>query len=162
MRLLLCLELFVMLVLANGAPVVAAGLFKVHWSAPVDGGRLWKDGRPILGESKTWRGVVSGSLACGLFSMATGLGFVFGGVFGLLGLAGDMLSSFIKRRLGLASSARAVALDQIPEALLPMLLAMWWLPVSVWGVILVVVLFTLSNIFASPVLYRLGIRRQPH
>ncbi len=159
---LITLELFVMLVLANGAPVVAAALLKKRWSAPVDGGRLWRDGRPVLGNSKTWRGVVSGALACALFALMTGLGFVFGLLFGLLGLAGDMLSSFIKRRLGLASSARALGLDQIPEALLPMLLAMWWLPVSLWVVLLVVVLFTLSNIYGSPLLYRLGIRRQPH
>lgn len=159
---LITLELFVMLVLANGAPVVAAALLKKRWSAPVDGGRLWRDGRPVLGDSKTWRGVVSGALACALFALMTGLGFVFGFLFGLLGLAGDMLSSFIKRRLGLASSARALGLDQIPEALLPMLLAMWWLPVSLWVVLLVVVLFTLSNIYGSPLLYRLGIRRQPH
>ncbi|PTB91926.1 CDP-archaeol synthase [Marinobacter sp. B9-2] len=159
---LITLELFVMLVLANGAPVVAAALLKKRWSAPVDGGRLWRDGRPVLGNSKTWRGVVSGALACALFALMTGLGFVFGFLFGLLGLAGDMLSSFIKRRLGLASSARALGLDQIPEALLPMLLAMWWLPVSLWVVLLVVVLFTLSNIYGSPLLYRLGIRRQPH
>jgi len=160
--LLITLELFVMLVLANGAPVVAAALLKKRWSAPVDGGRLWRDGRPILGNSKTWRGVVSGALACALFALMTGLGVVFGFLFGLLGLAGDMLSSFIKRRLGLASSARALGLDQIPEALLPMLLAMWWLPVSIWVVLVVVVLFTLSNIYGSPLLYRLGIRRQPH
>jgi len=160
--LLISLELFVMLVLANGAPVVAAGLLKGIWSAPVDGGRLWKDGRPILGKSKTWRGVVSGALACGLFSLITGLGFIFGFMFGVFGLIGDMLSSFVKRRWGLASSARALGLDQIPESLLPMLLAMWWLPVSGWVVIGVVVLFTLSNIFASPLLYRIGIRRQPH
>ncbi|WP_372999408.1 CDP-archaeol synthase [Marinobacter sp.] len=159
---LITLELFVMLVLANGAPVVAAGLLKNRWSAPVDGGRLWSDGRPVFGESKTWRGVISGALACALFALATGPGFVFGLLFGLLGLAGDILSSFIKRRLGLVSSARAVGLDQIPEALLPMLLAMWWLPVSVWVVLIVVALFTLSNIFGSPLLYRLGIRRQPH
>lgn len=159
---LITLELFVMLVLANGTPVVAAGLLKNRWSAPVDGGRLWRDGRPVFGSSKTWRGVVSGGLACALFALLAGLGFVFGLLFGLLGLAGDILSSFIKRRLGLAPSARALGLDQIPEALLPMLLAMWWLPVSYWVVLVVVVLFTLSNILGSPLLYRLGIRSQPH
>ncbi|MEC7376563.1 MAG: CDP-archaeol synthase [Pseudomonadota bacterium] len=159
---LITLELYVMLVLANGTPVVAARLLKHRWSAPVDGGRLWADGRPVFGHSKTWRGVASGALACALFSVVTGLGFVFGALFGLLGLAGDLLSSFIKRRLGLASSSRALGLDQVPEALLPMLLAMWWLPVSLWTVVIVVVLFALSNILASPLLYRLGIRRQPH
>lgn len=159
---LITLELYVMLVLANGTPVVAARLLKDRCSAPVDGDRLWGDGRPVFGHSKTWRGVAFGTLACALFSVATGLGFVFGVLFGLLGLAGDLISSFIKRRLGLDSSARAVGLDQIPEALLPMLLAMVWLPVSAWVVIAVVALFTVSNILASPLLYRLGIRRQPH
>ena len=106
--------------------------------------------------------MVSGALACAVFALFPGLGFLFGLLFGLLGLAGDMLTSFIKRRRGLASSARAIGLDQIPEALLPMLLAMAWLPVSFWVVLIVVVLFTLSNIFGSPLLYRLGIRRQPH
>jgi len=156
------LELFVMLVLANGTPVVAAALLKKRWSAPVDGGRLWSDGRPVFGDSKTWRGVVSGALACALFALLTGLGFVFGLLFGLFALAGDMLSSFIKRRRGMASSARAVGLDQIPEALLPMLLAMWWLPVSLWMLLVVVAFFTLANIVGSPLLYRLGIRRQTH
>ncbi len=159
---LISLELFVMLVLANGAPVVAARVFGRCWSAPVDGGRLWRDGRPLLGNSKTWRGVVSGTLACGLFALIIGMGLLFGLVFGLLGLIGDMISSFIKRRAGLASSARAMGLDQIPEALLPMILAWYWLELSWLVVAGVVVFFTVSNIVLSPLLFRLGIRHQPH
>jgi len=160
--LLISLELFVMLVLANGAPVVAGRLLGQRWAAPVDGGRLWRDGRPLLGDSKTWRGVVSGTLACGLFALITGIGLVFGLLFGLLGLIGDMFSSFIKRRAGMTSSARAIGLDQIPEALLPMILAWYWLELSGLVVTGVVVLFTVSNIVLSPLLFRLGIRHQPH
>ncbi|MFN2360545.1 MAG: CDP-archaeol synthase [Marinobacter sp.] len=159
---LISLELFVMLVLANGAPVVAALVFGQRWAAAVDGGRLWHDGRPLLGKSKTWRGVVSGTLACGLFAWITGIGLMFGLTFGLLGLAGDLISSFIKRRAGLASSARATGLDQVPEALLPMILAWYWLDLNGLVVTGVVVIFTLSNILLSPLLYRLGIRHQPH
>ena len=70
---LLSLELFVMLVLANGAPVVVARLFHRHGSWPLDGGRLWRDGRPLLGPSKTWRGLVSGVLTCALFALWVGL-----------------------------------------------------------------------------------------
>ena len=159
---LIFLELFVMLVLANGAPVVAARILGRRWSGPVDRGRLWRDGRPLLGASKTWRGVISGTLACGLFALLTGIELLFGLLFGLLGLVGDMISSFIKRRAGLASSARAMGLDQVPEALLPMILAWYWLELSGQVVVGVVVLFTISNIALSPLLFRLGIRHQPH
>ncbi|MBW0147542.1 CDP-archaeol synthase [Marinobacter arenosus] len=159
---LISLELFVMLVLANGVPVVVARILKRHWAAPIDGGRRWRDGRPILGTSKTWRGLISGSLSCALFSLWAGLGFAFGLLFGLLGLVGDLISSFTKRRLGLDSSARALGLDQIPESALPMALAAIWLPVSWWSALLIVALFTVSNILFSPLLYRLGIRRHPH
>lgn len=159
---LISLTLFVMLVLANGAPVVAAKILRRRWSAPVDAGLQWFDGRPLLGKSKTWRGVVSGALCCALFSLATEHGFVFGLLFGLLALAGDLLSSFIKRRLGLKASARMPWLDQVPEAAFPVLLAMGWGLVDAWAALFIVVFFTLSNMWISPLLYRLGIRREPH
>jgi|TARA_B100001121_G_scaffold21369_1_gene16620 CDP-2,3-bis-(O-geranylgeranyl)-sn-glycerol synthase len=159
---LITLELFVMLVLANGMPVVVAKLCRGAWDWPIDGNRHWPDGRPVLGPSKTWRGLVSGALSSALFSAWVGLGFLFGLAFGLLGLLGDMASSFVKRRLGLASSARALWLDQLPEAALPMAVAVLWLPVAVWDATLVVLLFALSNIFFSPILHRLGIRKHPH
>lgn len=159
---LLSLVLFVMLVLANGVPVVVARVFKQRWRAPVDGDRRWSDGRPIFGPSKTWRGLVSGVLCCTAFSMVIGLGLVFGLLFSILALWGDLLSSFYKRRLGMPSSARAVGLDQVPESALPMILAVFWLPISWWAALLVVALFTASNILFSPLLYRLGIRRHPH
>lgn len=159
---LISIELFVMLVLTNGVPVLVARMFGRRFSASVDGGRLWRDGQPVLGRSKTWRGVASGALACSLFAWIAGLGMVFGLAFGLLGLTGDIISSFIKRRAGLASSARAVGLDQIPEALMPMILAWYWLGLGWFTVAAIVALFTVSNILLSPVLYRLGIRHQPH
>lgn len=159
---LISLTLFVMLVLANGAPVVAAKVLRKRWSAPVDAGLHGFDGRPLLGKSKTWRGVVSGALCCALFALAAGYGFLFGLLFGLLALAGDLLSSFIKRRVGLESSARMPWLDQVPEAAFPVLLAMGCGLVNAWAALFIVVFFTLSNMWISPLLYRLGIRRQPH
>lgn len=154
--------LLVLLSLANGAPVLAHRLLRDRWSAPVDGGRLWRDGRPLLGRSKTWRGLVSGILSCALLAALLGYGLLFGALFGLLALLGDLLSSFTKRRLGLAPSARATGLDQIPEALLPMIMAMLWLGLSGWQVLLTTALFVVANIGFSPLLYRLGIRKHPH
>jgi CDP-2,3-bis-(O-geranylgeranyl)-sn-glycerol synthase len=151
-----------MLVLANGAPVLAARLCGPRWNRPIDGGRLFPDGKPVLGHNKTWRGLVIGVLASGLFSLVIGMGVLFGCLFGLLALVGDAASSFIKRRRGLEDSARASGLDQIPEALLPMLLAGVWLPLGWMTIVLVVAGFTASNVLVSPLLFRLGIRQSPH
>jgi len=158
--LLLSLELFVML--ANGSPVVMAWLLRQRGGWPVDGGRLWRDGRPVFGPSKTWRGLIAGVLSCLLFAAFAGTGWEFGALFGLLALSGDLLSSFVKRRMGLRASARATWLDQLPECILPMVLAWFWLPLAWWQATAVVMLFALSNILISPLLYRLGIRNQPH
>jgi len=160
--LLLSLELFVLLVLANGVPVVAARLLPNRTNWPVDAGRTWSDGRPLFGPSKTWRGLLSGTLACVLFALWLDLGWLFGAGFGALSLLGDLLSSFIKRRMGLTSSARAVWLDQLPEAALPMLMAWFWFPLPFWEIAAIAMLFALSNMLFSPLLYRLGIRKQPH
>ncbi|MDX1801820.1 MAG: CDP-archaeol synthase [Marinobacter sp.] len=156
------LILLAMLVAANGAPVLARRLLRGHWATPIDGGALWADQRPILGASKTWRGLVAGCVASALVSGLAGWGLWFGALFGALALAGDLLSSFIKRRLGLPSSARATGLDQIPEALIPCLFAAWWLPVGWLTVVSVTVLFMVADIVLSPWLHELGIRREPH
>ncbi|WP_166263286.1 CDP-archaeol synthase [Marinobacter caseinilyticus] len=154
--------LLVLLIVANGAPVIARRLFRWRWSAPIDGGRLWTDQRRLLGAHKTWRGLVAGVAATGLVSGLVGMGVYFGLLFGFLALTGDALSSFIKRRLNLPPGARATGLDQIPEAVLPLLLAVWWFSLGWLSILLVMGLFVAANILLSPVLHRLGIRRQPH
>ena len=42
---------------ANAAPVVLKRLLSDRYSTPVDGGLVLRDGRRLLGPSKTWRGV---------------------------------------------------------------------------------------------------------
>lgn len=156
------LILLFMLIAANGAPVMARRLLRGRCAGAIDRGALWSDQRPIFGASKTWRGLVAGCAASTLVSGLAGSGLWFGLIFGVLALSGDLLSSFIKRRAGLASSARATGLDQIPEAFLPCLFAAWWLPVSWLTVIVVTLLFMTADIVLSPWLHQLGIRREPH
>jgi CDP-2,3-bis-(O-geranylgeranyl)-sn-glycerol synthase len=50
------------------------------------------------------------------------VGLVTAAAVGLLGLAGDLVSSFIKRRAGVRSGQDRPLLDQIPETLLPLVL----------------------------------------
>lgn len=157
---LLCLVL--LLVVANGSPILIRRLLYNRFAWPVDAGlRAW-DGNPLFGKSKTWRGVITAVMATGVTAFLLGLDFAFGAAFGACAMAGDLFSSFLKRRKGLASSARATGLDQFPEALLPLLLSHWWLGVGWLVVSSAAIIFFLIGTQLSPVLYRLGIRRRPH
>jgi len=121
MRFQLVSELVLLLVIANGAPFVAHRLFGKFLDQPLDCNKLFTDGRPLLGPAKTIRGVFSAIIATTLLAPLAGLGPVQGAVFGLLAMIGDLISSFIKRRLDIATSRSAPLLDQLPETLLPLL-----------------------------------------
>jgi CDP-2,3-bis-(O-geranylgeranyl)-sn-glycerol synthase len=113
-------ELILLLMIANGAPVIASRLFGQRLACPLDGNIHWRDKRRLLGPSKTLRGLVSAALACALLASLFGLTPAQGAGFGLLAMLGDALSSFLKRRLGIAPSHSAPLIDQLPEALLPL------------------------------------------
>lgn len=154
--------LLVLLILANGSPVVAARLSGGCFASAVDGGRRLRDGQRVFGASKTWRGLVAGFVACAAFAPVVGLDLAFGAIFAVLALGGDLLSSFIKRRMGLEASARASGLDQLPESVLPVTYAWISLDLPAWQATGVVLLFVAGNMLFSPLLYRLGIRKRPH
>jgi CDP-2,3-bis-(O-geranylgeranyl)-sn-glycerol synthase len=156
------LQLLVLLLVANGAPILAHDMLGQRGARPSDGGRRWTDGNRLLGSSKTWRGLIVGVGATALAGLVVGLGLIFSAGFGLLALIGDLVSSFIKRRLKLRDSARATGLDQVPEALLPVAVCAAWLDYGLLTVVITVALFVIINMAASPVLYRLGLRRHPH
>jgi CDP-2,3-bis-(O-geranylgeranyl)-sn-glycerol synthase len=63
------LWLFLPAYLANMAPVFVAKILP-GWNAPIDGGRVAKDGKRVLGAGKTWRGLVGGALFGGLVALA--------------------------------------------------------------------------------------------
>ena len=115
------LPALLVLIAANATPVVLARLLGSRYSAPIDAGGSLHDGRPLFGPHKTWRGLIAGTLAGATVASLLSPGLLLGGAFGALALVGDLFSSFLKRRLGCASGAAVPLLDQLPEALLPML-----------------------------------------
>ena len=117
------LSLLVLLLIANGGPALLALLSGGGGARPLDGRRVLWDGHPLFGASKTWRGLAAASLLTPIAAWALGIGWGLGFTIALAAMAGDLLASFTKRRLGLAPSASVPLLDQLPEALLPALLA---------------------------------------
>ena len=116
------LHLLLMLVIANGTPLLAGALLGRRLACPLDGGLRLADGRSLFGPAKTVRGLLSSIFATALAAPLFGLTPVMGAGFGLLAMSGDLVSSFAKRRLGIAASRSAPLLDQLPETLLPLLL----------------------------------------
>lgn len=131
----LIIELTLLLIVANAAPVMLSLLLGRHGNRPLDGNRLLADGHPLLGPSKTIRGVIAAVLLTTLVAPLFNLSWLQGAAFGLLAMLGDSGSSFIKRRLGLASGRSMPLLDQLPETLLPL-----WVLQPALGVTLVEIL----------------------
>ena len=116
--------------IANASAVLVGG------GTPIDFGKTYKDGKRILGNGKTWRGLIIGTLV----GMIGGFGlsiaaiyinqteFAFIGITDFLGfpymiaivfsicfgaLFGDIVESFFKRRRGILRGKDWIPFDQI-------------------------------------------------
>jgi hypothetical protein len=132
---------FLMVMAANVAPWAAGRLLGTRWSAPLDCGMRLGDGTRLLGEHKTWRGVLASELGCAVLARLLGYSYGLGVAFATLSLTADAASSFAKRRLRLAPGTEVVALDQLPEALLPLLALGSTLGISVTQALVIALLF---------------------
>ena len=159
---ILILQILILLAVANGTPVFAKLLLGGKFAAPLDGGALFSDGRPWFGPSKTIRGLVLATLATTAAAAALGLGWEVGALVGTVAMASDLLSSFVKRRLGLAPSSQAVGLDQIPESLFPLLAVRLLLPLTALDVAVATTLFFAGELLLSRLLYRWRVRDRPY
>lgn len=156
------LQLLLLIGAANMAPILAKRLLRGRADAPLDFGLRLADERPLLGPAKTWRGLIAAVLTATLVALGMGWPAGVGATIGAAAMAGDALSSFVKRRMGLASSGRATGLDQVPEALLPLLAVMGTLQLS-WALIAgVTLVFFLLALPLARWSHRIGLRDEPH
>lgn len=92
---------------ANGMPIAFGGGF------PVDFGKNWKDGKRILGDGKTFQGMLFGigvgTLAIGLIQGTFLLAFLLSAG----AILGDLAKSFFKRRRKIGSGEKFFPWDQI-------------------------------------------------
>jgi CDP-2,3-bis-(O-geranylgeranyl)-sn-glycerol synthase len=114
---------------SNASAVIVGG------GTPIDFGKKWKDGKRILGDGKTWRGLISGTF----LGMTSGFGLVVASIyinsrydflnlnnferFPLMipiifslcfgALLGDIIESFFKRRIGKDRGENWILFDQL-------------------------------------------------
>jgi CDP-2,3-bis-(O-geranylgeranyl)-sn-glycerol synthase len=91
-----------------------------------------------------------------------GMGWQIGLLVAIFAMAGDLFSSFIKRRKRLAPSSMALGLDQIPESLLPTLACATVLPISALDIGAIVALFFAGELLLSRIFYRFHLRDRPY
>ncbi|MFC6837101.1 CDP-2,3-bis-(O-geranylgeranyl)-sn-glycerol synthase [Halomarina ordinaria] len=161
----------------NNAAVLFGG------GRPIDGGREW-GGRRLLGDGKTWRGTLAGTLvgtalsvllnrlapaaeartdwSLPRFSLRSGVALAFGA------MAGDIAGSFFKRRTGLARGEMALGLDQLDFVAGALALARacsprWFARTFTRPTVAVVLLLTpLLHVLTNAIAYGLGLKDEPY
>ena len=155
---------------------------------PIDGGKTMKDGRRILGDGKTFRGLFAGTL-CGMLlglsqmyylahnssilgvelpSFGKGLAallVIFTLAFG--SLLGDLSMSFVKRRIGLKRGAPLPVIDQLDFVMGAWLLTFiaspaWFTSNFTFSIIVAVLVVTpLLHVSTNIVGYFIGVKNEP-
>ncbi len=162
MHLFPILQAMVLLTLANGTPVVAKKVLGQSLALPLDAGLTFFDGRPLFGPSKTIRGIVFSVLVTTAAAPLIGLDWSIGAIVAASAMAGDLCSSFAKRRLNFPPSSQALGLDQLPESLLPLLACRAALSLTAVDIPLGVGIFFVGELILSRILYRAHLRDEPY
>lgn len=156
---------------ANGSPVVIYKMLHGK-TTPIDLGIIMKDGRRVLGDGKSIEGFFGGITA----------GFITGFIINTFiilyrnpleyfllsigAMMGDLMGSFIKRRLGLERGAPAPIMDQLGFIIVALLLV-WaimglprWIDVNIIMIIFVITL--ILHITTNFLAYLIGMKDKPY
>lgn len=154
---------------ANAVPVIFGG------GRPVDFGKIFLDGKPILGSHKTLRGFFSGLLVGTLVGFLQTLLFqnvlfqydtqfrydvLLGFMISLGALVGDLVESFIKRRLDLPPGSSLPVGDQLDFVAGAFLFSLPVSPPSLLTILIILVITPLIHFLTNLLAGFLGIKRK--
>ena len=165
---------------ANAAPVLLGG------GMQMDLGRNFIDGRRVLGEGKTIRGFIGGmigGLLVGVFEAFISGYVIYGAgkltvlspvfidtlqctplrafLLSLGALVGDLLGSFIKRRMGFARGAPLPLFDQLTFLVGAFVLVSFVFPFQLEFAVFLLIATPLIHLAANAVSYLLGLKKVP-
>lgn len=155
------------LYMANASAMVFGG------KTAIDGNRNWGDGRPILGKGKTWKGTGMGVL------IGTFTGFLLEYFFPLLtfqvsneyvayafllslgAIMGDLVGSFIKRRMNIQRGQPAHVLDQLDFVVGGVVFSIAISKPEWTGLILLIMITPFMHLAFNRLAFMLGIKNVP-
>ncbi|MCX8171745.1 MAG: CDP-2,3-bis-(O-geranylgeranyl)-sn-glycerol synthase [Candidatus Bathyarchaeota archaeon] len=152
---------------ANASPVIFGG------GKPIDCGKKFIDGKPIFGPHKTYRGFVFGLIIGTLVGyiqefIAPTYGLPAGSILrgftlSLGALIGDLMGSFIKRRLNFRPGAPLPVIDQVSFVVFALLFSLAVEPssISFAGAVLIIILTAPIHILVNFIAYLLRLKNTP-
>ena len=169
--------------IANGFAVFAKFVKSRH---PIDGGRQLGDDQPVFGPGKTWEGFLIGwifGVFIGVLQVYTApllLNLIIQYLYlppefvpvvmvtlplvvliALGALVGDLIGSFIKRRLKLARGRPAPILDQLDFLIMAILLGAIVTPIPLVLAIFLLIITPLIHLLANVIGYLLRLKKEP-
>jgi len=154
---------------ANAIPVIFGGGY------PLDAGRTFFDGKPILGSHKTFRGFFSGLVIGTLVGFLQTVFFqqvlsqydarfrydvLLGFMLSLGALVGDSIESFFKRRLDLPPGSSLPIADQLDFVAGALLFSLPVSPPSLPTIIIIIIITPPIHFLTNFLANRLGIKRE--
>ena len=127
----------------------------------LDGGRTWVDDQPLFGDHKTVRGTFSGiivGIALGILQMQP----LRGVLLSVGAIGGDIVISFIKRRIKLKPGAMFPIADQMGFIVFAVLLVSLVQPSPTWERAVAILIATLPIHYLTNVIaWALKLKRNP-
>lgn len=167
---LLALFLFLPAGVSNMTPIFASKLpYLRRWNTPLDFGKSYR-GKRVLGNNKTWRGLVCGVVAGSLTGAAMSLAADPDGLVSYTAMSaamaagaliGDAVESFFKRQRNIPAGKAWFPFDQTDYIIGGLLFLAPFGVLTAWFVGWVLVLYFGLHLIASYTGYLLGLKDQP-
>ena len=151
---------------------------------PIDGGKDFRDGRRLIGNGVTWKGLQNGTIVGTLVGVVLGIigmfygdlstltggiidlhvygsvlsGLILGFLMAFGALVGDAVGSFLKRRIGIERGAPAPVMDQLDFVIGALVFSLLVVRIS-WSLFFVICLLSIIlHVGANTVAYFLGMK----
>jgi len=157
--------------IANAIPVILGG------GRPIDVGRKMPDGKPVFGSHKTIRGFAFGIIAGTLTSAVQSVALQFvapsfflppfkfsvllGFVISFGALMGDLVHSFIKRRMDIAEGAPLPVADQLDFVLGAVLFSFLVSPPPLLTIFIIFAITLPVHLLTNVLAYVTGVKKTP-
>lgn len=157
--------------ISNMSPVLANKLPGLNrWKTPLDLGHSYQ-GKRLLGNNKTWRGLVVGTLMGGITAVVvaklnpntvvTVAPFWAGVLLGFGALTGDALESFFKRRIGVPPGDSWFPFDQTDYIIGGLLAILPFVALPLWVIAAIFIVYFCLHVVVAYCAYLIGLKNKP-